>query len=230
MRIDGTRWTAVEAVAIDARACAAGDSGAIGTGVVFAFGGYRVGVSLAPAGTQPSPPQRTESLARELVRSLLGSGAAPSLEITRGAGAGSKRVLPPPEATFVIGRGDDATWVILDEDLSSTHVEIRRGWDGITIRDLGSKNGTRVAGAKITRETALHDGDTIEMANVTILFCDSAERHLRGTGAALASSSPVRDGAGAARVTVPPSAWPGLFAAAVAVVAIVGLIWILATT
>ena len=103
-------------------------------------GGAKMRVEPTAAGG----PQGTESLARELVRGILGTGAAPSLEVTRGPASGTKRELPPPEVTWVIGRGDGATWVILDEDLSREHVEIKRGWEGVTLRDLGSKNGKQV--------------------------------------------------------------------------------------
>jgi len=57
-------------------------SGALGDGHVFTIGTYRVRVSPAPAGAQPTPPQRTESLARELVRDLLGASGAPMAPIT----------------------------------------------------------------------------------------------------------------------------------------------------
>jgi predicted component of type VI protein secretion system len=140
-----------------------------------------VRVEPSPGGTAASPPQRTESLARELVRSLLGAGAAPTLEIERGPAAGATRALPPPESALVIGRGDDAGWVLLDEDLSRTHAEVRRGWDGVTIRDLGSKNGTIVDGAMVDGAgVMLRDGARIELGNVVLRFRDPAERHLRG--------------------------------------------------
>lgn len=114
------------------------------------------------------------------MRGLLGAGAAPTLQIERGPSGGATRALPP-EAALVIGRGDEAGWVILDEDLSRTHAEIRRGWDGVSVRDLGSKNGTRVEGAVVgPAGVELHDGARIELRNVELVFRDPAERHLRG--------------------------------------------------
>src|SRR6185437_1861680 len=92
--------------------------------------GHRVRVAPAPEGASATP-QRTESLARELVRSLLGANAAPSLEVERGEHAGAKRSLAPPESVLVIGRGDVAGWAIPDGDLSKAHAEVRRGWDGV---------------------------------------------------------------------------------------------------
>lgn len=231
VRVERGRWIALEAVLADGRAAAAGEGGAIGDGLTFAFGGYEVRVAMAPAGAAASPPQRTASLARELVRSLLGSGAAPSLEVLRGPAAGARRALPPPVATLVIGRGDEATWVILDEDLSRVHAEVVRGWDGVTVRDLGSKNGTRLDGAVIAAPTLLRDGATIELGKVVLRFRDPAERHLGG----VAATPPARPRAAGERAPASPplppraSPWPFAIAAVIAGAALAGLAWMLAS-
>lgn len=202
VRIERTRWTAladVRVIGADATQVQrprgeepgglyrAGDSGDVAAGVTFQLGEYRVRVTSAPAGVAPAPPQRTESLARELVRGLLGTGAAPTIEIERGPVPGIKRVLPPPDVTIVIGRGEEASWIVIDEDLSRTHAEVHRGWDGVTIRDLGSKNGTKIDGTKITTPTVLRDGALIELGKVVLRFRDPAERHLRGEATAAAT-------------------------------------------
>jgi len=227
-------WRALAAVMVDGAPRESGAHGPIGGGAVFELGSYRVRVEPSPPGTAASPPQRTESLARELVRGLLGAGAAPTLQIERGPSGGAIRALPPPEAALVIGRGDEAGWVILDEDLSRAHVEIRRGWDGVSIRDLGSKNGTRVDGARVGAAGAeLHDGARIELGKVQLVFRDPAERHLRGEGTAVG----VAAGAGAAAAAPAPGAaaapgggrWVSIAAIAIAAAAIAGLIWILAS-
>ena len=220
VRIAQGAWTALAEVLVDG---VRRDGGPIGEGVVLELGGYRVRVAPAPSGTTASPPQRTESLARELVRSLLGDGAAPTLEVEQGPTVGARRLLPPPEASIVIGRGDEAHWVILDEDLSRAHAEIRRGWDGVTIRDLDSKNGTRVDGEPTT-EALLHDGAKIELGPVVLRFRDPAERHLRGGGSPGRPSAPAP-----APVRASASAWPIVIASAVAGLALAGLAWVLAS-
>jgi hypothetical protein len=150
-------------------------------GVELEIGGQRVRVVPVAGGAVAPTPQRTDSLARELVRGMLGANAAPTLEVERGPVVGAKRALAPPDSVLVIGRGDDATWVILDEDLSKAHAEVRRGWDGTRIVDLGSKNGTKVDGVAVGEGGAeLRDGATIELGKVTIRFRDPAESHLRG--------------------------------------------------
>ncbi|HWU91528.1 MAG TPA: FHA domain-containing protein [Kofleriaceae bacterium] len=242
-------WRALAEVVVDGERKAAGERGPIAGGgrggVVLELGGYLVQVEPSPAGAVASTPRRTESLARELVRSLLGAGAAPALEIERGPGSGASRALAPPESAIVIGRGDEAAWVILDEDLSRAHVEVRRGWDGVQLRDLGSKNGTRVDGAPVgAAGIELRDGARIELGNVVLRFRDPAERHLRGEAAteAVGGARPPAAGRGeavavsgarsaaarrGAAVGV-PRRWVVALALAIAVAAFAGLIWVLA--
>ncbi len=217
VRIADSTWTALASIVVDGVTRGEGDSGAVGEGVTFESGGYRVRVAPAPEGVPPSPPQRTESLARELVRSMLG-GASPMLHVERGPSAGAKRALPPPDVAMVIGRGDEATWPIADEDLSRTHAELRRQWDGTVLRDLGSKNGTRVDGVRVRDSIVLHHGALVELGNVALRYDDPAETHLRGSPPArVAPPVPVR----AANRTV------FVIALVLVATAIVGLVWIL---
>ncbi|MBA2540077.1 MAG: FHA domain-containing protein [Deltaproteobacteria bacterium] len=228
VRISGEQWIAI--ASFDRHA--AGDAGPIGDGVELVIGAYHVRVEPAPASSIAATPQRTESLARELVRGLLGAGSAPAFEIVRG-GTG-RRELPPPEATMIVGRGDEATWVILDEDLSRQHVEIRRGWDGVTIRDLDSKNGTRVAGARIASATRLADGDRIALGNTELVFRDPAERHLRGDDVTPTAKPAPKRSVQVPEVPRGSSAPAGSraqfwIAAAIAGLATAGLVWVLAS-
>src|SRR5258706_14376839 len=69
----------------------AADILSIGSGIAIDVGNYRVKIMPAPAGAVATPPQRTESLARELMRGLLGADGAPTLVIERGPLIGAKR-------------------------------------------------------------------------------------------------------------------------------------------
>ena len=122
---------------------------------------------------------------------------------------------------LVIGRGDDAGWVILDGDLSKTHAEIRRGWDGVRVIDLESKNGTKLDGVAVG-DAELRDGALIELGNVRLRFRDPAERHLRGEAPDAPRPTPIPS---------PPTAVRGnpiafYVAIAIMVLAIAGLIWV----
>ncbi|HSN25166.1 MAG TPA: FHA domain-containing protein, partial [Kofleriaceae bacterium] len=161
----------------------------------------------------------TESLARELMRGLLGDAGTPMLELLRGPGAPSKRSLRPPESTLVIGRGDDAGWIIVDNDLSRLHAEIRRGWDGTRLVDLGSKNGTKLDGTRIT-EAPLHDGAEIELGKIVFRYRDPADRELAPRPAPASVPVPVAP---------PRSRIVFAGALAIAALALAALVWILAS-
>ncbi|HET9624878.1 MAG TPA: FHA domain-containing protein [Kofleriaceae bacterium] len=233
VRIAGQSWTLHAEARLGGMVRAAGDSGSIGHGMVIEIGAYRVKIGPAPVGSVAAPPQRTESLARELVRNLLGEGAAPALEVERGPHAGARRTLAPPESSLVIGRGDEAGWVIVDEDLSRAHAEVRRGWDGAAVVDLGSKNGTRVNGGKIgATPVTLADGDTLALGGLVLRFHDPAERHLRGES--LSSERPVADPAprhpppvAMAHAGAPAIPWSLVGAGAIIALALAALIWVL---
>jgi len=223
-------WTVIAAVVVDGQARAPGDHGAIGDGLAFQFGACQVAVAPAPPGVAASPPQRTESLARELVRGLLGDGAAPALEVVEqraevGAIVGARRALAPPESTLVIGRGDEAGWTIADEDLSRAHAEIRHGWDGITLVDLESKNGTEVDGRRVTGRVVVRDGARIALGALVLRFDDPAERHLRAAPEVVVSSSVVVD---VTRRSERRSL-PFTIAVAIATLAVIALGYVLAT-
>jgi len=230
VRIEGGRWRALGPARVDG---VARDGGEIGDGVTLELGGYRLRLAPAPSGVEPAPVQRTESLARELMRNLLGSGGAPSLEIERGRLAGAKRQLAPPESTLVIGRGDEANWIIEDKDLSRAHAEVRRGWDGTRIVDLGSKNGTKVDGDRVSGEgMALRDGCVVEIGPIVMRFRDPAEKYLQGDAPAfrpLVAEQGLRAKRTEPVVEPPPSTLPFYGALVIMGVALVSLIWILAS-
>ncbi|HEV7558629.1 MAG TPA: FHA domain-containing protein [Kofleriaceae bacterium] len=220
VRIENGAWKAFAETIVDGVPHGAGQIGPIAETVEFGIGRYRVRVQKSPAGAVAATPQRTESLARELVRAMLGDSGAPELEIERGPRVGSKRRLAPPESSLIVGRGDEAAWVILDEDLSRAHAEIRRGWDGVRIVDLDSKNGTRVDGAAVGGEgMPLRDGALVELGPVVLRFRDPAEKHLHG--GAIPARTVVR-----ARRSAPRA--PIVIAAVVAVLAVAGIVWVLA--
>ncbi len=207
----------------------ADQTGVVGEGYTFSIGGYRVRVAVAPPGSLASPPQRTESLARELVRGLLGASSAPSLTVERGPHAGAVRNLPPPDAIYVIGRGDDAQWIFDDPDLSKRHLEIRRSWDGTSAVDLGSKNGTRLEGHVLpaTDGLELRSGMLLELGSLALRYRDPAEAHLGAPGAEVATPpTPVATPLTVSSLAAKPTGRRGVFVIAilVAICAAAGII------
>jgi hypothetical protein len=75
----------------------------------------------------------------------------------------------PPGLT-VIGRGANCNLTIDDALLSRDHAAIRLSDARVTIRDLGSRNGTFVNGERITDDAELHDGDRIRVGTTEMIF------------------------------------------------------------
>jgi hypothetical protein len=77
-------------------------------------------------------------------------------------------VLEGPRAT--IGRSKDADCVLRDPNVSRRHAELRQGGAGEwTIADLGSTNGVKVNGRRVS-STRLNPGDQVTLGTTTFLF------------------------------------------------------------
>ncbi|MBA3522499.1 MAG: FHA domain-containing protein [Gemmatimonadales bacterium] len=81
---------------------------------------------------------------------------------------GSGQIFPVPAgARLVVGRGQDSHVQLNHPSVSRTHAEIYRDDGGVHVRDLGSANGTFVAGARLqTGSVSL--GDTVAFGSVTL--------------------------------------------------------------
>ena len=66
-----------------------------------------------------------------------------------------------------VGRGDQNTLIIADSSLSAAHCEILVNGTEVIIRDLGSRNGTYVNGAKLVKQQAqLKSGQIVRFGTV----------------------------------------------------------------
>ncbi len=229
-------------------------------GAELVIGGWRLSVAPAPPDAVPAGLERTASLARELVRDLLGGepSGGPALHVEIGPEPGRRIALPPPGGRVVVGRGEGSSAVVLDPDLSRMHFAVDRTWDGVRVIDLGSKNGTIVAGvlAPLVEPGAMVcDGELIAAGATRLRLVDPAERYLReleaASGEPTVSSAPTgltgstasSRGSLARSPSVvafpsastprpvteaPPSRWPLVVAAAIAVLALAALVALLA--
>lgn len=82
---------------------------------------------------------------------------------------GSKE-FPLAEGANVIGRGSDLSIWIDAAGVSRHHARIVINGDGAMIEDLGSKNGTFVAGERVTISRPLEDGDQIRLGSIVMRF------------------------------------------------------------
>ena len=77
-------------------------------------------------------------------------------------------VLDGPQAT--LGRSKAAECVLADPNISRRHAELRRSQTGDwTIADLGSTNGVKVNGRRVT-STRLSPGDRVTLGTTTFVF------------------------------------------------------------
>jgi pSer/pThr/pTyr-binding forkhead associated (FHA) protein len=73
------------------------------------------------------------------------------------------KLLVFPNGEYVIGRGDEchirpnSSWV------SRQHCMLQVGEEGVTLKDLGSTNGTLVNGRRVMGERQLSDGDHVQI-------------------------------------------------------------------
>lgn len=85
---------------------------------------------------------------------------------------GSHRVLSLNREKVTLGRsGENDLSYPDDPGLSRRHLAFERQSGQWTVRDLGSKNGTQVNGARITQTHTLQPGDRVAAGHLTIEYC-----------------------------------------------------------
>lgn len=85
----------------------------------------------------------------------------------------------------VVGRAPSCNLTIEDALLSREHAALRLTDGRVTIRDLGSRNGTFVNGVQIHDDVELHDGDRVKVGTTEMVFTRVV--HARRTVATTAS-------------------------------------------
>ncbi|MDC0935660.1 FHA domain-containing protein [Pirellulales bacterium] len=89
-----------------------------------------------------------------------------SLKVLAGAKVGAKVAVKKKQ--FVIGRAAECHLHVGTTSISRKHCVIERNGQTVTVKDLGSRNGTIVNGKKIVGETELSAGDEIELGPLTL--------------------------------------------------------------
>jgi hypothetical protein len=73
------------------------------------------------------------------------------------------RLALPASGQITLGRSAECDCLLSDPSVSRRHAELRRDGDRWLLRDLGSRNGTRVNGLRVTGETEVRPGDAIAL-------------------------------------------------------------------
>jgi serine/threonine protein kinase len=150
--------------------------------------------------TAPAPPVATAAEAA--------AGAIAAYTQEAPAVPASKRLLefsngfdvPIEKRQFTIGRSDQCDLSISAGDLSAQHCRLEEIGDDWLLRDLGSRNGTRVNGERVT-EAVLKPGDRVTLGSATsFTLVDPVARRTRRLRQALLLVVAVAMATGAAAV------------------------------
>jgi pSer/pThr/pTyr-binding forkhead associated (FHA) protein len=123
----------------------------------------------------------TATIARRLVNDLLMASpgaSAPTLSVISGAQEIETLKLLDRDRPYFIGRAPDCDLSFPHEELSRQHASFTRTWNGVVLRDQGSKNGIIVNGIVVTVQR-LSDGDEIEMGPLKLRLMDPEDKYLR---------------------------------------------------
>jgi hypothetical protein len=80
--------------------------------------------------------------------------------------------VPVRGPTFTVGRKSGSDLQIAEASVSGRHAELVVDDEGVTLRDLGSTNGTRVAGERVL-EVRLANGAAVTFGHVEMRFADA---------------------------------------------------------
>ena len=101
-----------------------------------------------------------------------------ALRVVAGAGAG--RSFPLFRGRLVVGRDPECDIVLTDPDASRRHAELRVGAGEVTIRDLGSTNGTSIDGEPVADDARpLPRGARIRIGDCLLTLAATAEAPAR---------------------------------------------------
>jgi pSer/pThr/pTyr-binding forkhead associated (FHA) protein len=161
-------------------------------GAVLVLGNVRV--RFDGAGPSRGAAEGTGTIARRLVNDLLAgsSDGAPAIRVVSGGAVGSRLSLTELGRAYVVGRADSCDLPLGVEEVSREHAAFVRSTGGVIVRDLGSKNGVVVGGARIEGERQLADGEVMQIGPVTLGLDDPVDRYLRELEAfaAVAAATP----------------------------------------
>jgi|HubBroStandDraft_1064217.scaffolds.fasta_scaffold12470_4 transcriptional regulator with GAF, ATPase, and Fis domain len=121
---------------------------------------------MIPPGDPPSnPPGEPIEVATRALQPPGGNSGITAVVLS-GSAKGTSR---PIREVLRIGKASDNDLVLADDTVSRHHCELSWARDGIHVHDLGSTNGTKVQGARVT-EAVASPGSVLKVGEVEIIL------------------------------------------------------------
>jgi hypothetical protein len=128
-------------------------------------------LSDLPAPTTAQPLRdRVRALGRQLARELREEFAAASADWGRPGPLPVLALPAGPRPRYTIGRERACDMLISDQTVSRWHADLRRGPGGWRLADLGSTNGTRLNGWRVTAPVVVRPGDVVSFGSVDFVL------------------------------------------------------------
>ncbi len=117
----------------------------------------------------PSPQSAEPSTPGRIILTPPKSTGKPQITLTVMAGPEQGQVFKVSRPTTILGRSTTCEIVVTDPLVSRQHCQIMLGMGGISLKDLGSTNGTFLNGARVT-ENPLRSQDVISIGGTRLRF------------------------------------------------------------
>lgn len=140
---------------------------------------FRAGLSAIPE------EESTSQIALDMIKNVLGGALGPEetpprVIVMTGKQQGRYVELSDIYNEIVVGRSPNCGLVLDEDNISREHCLIRRDWNGVSVRDLNSRNGVQVNEVKIEKnvEVRLNDRDELKLGTAVLQFSDPAGAEL----------------------------------------------------
>lgn len=145
---------------------------------------YLIRVGRPAVALDDTASEKTAMVAMRMVKEVLGSLSAeeaeeepPRLEVTNDAEVGTRLDLAEMRE-YRVGRDKTGDLVLKHWSISRKHALFRRDADGVTVMDMGSKNGVLVNGERFEDSRRLRDGDVVSVGHTEVKFRNPARSAL----------------------------------------------------
>lgn len=146
------------------------------SGDLIRLGRIWIEVTIEQAAPSPDRKNLTKEIALGLIEGgFIAEGESvpyPKLTVASGANAGRTLSLEQFHVPYVLGRGKTCDLPLDDEDCSRRHVEVTRRGIAVWVRDLGSKNGSTLAGTSLSEEATRWQPKTTLRLGLTEVVLD----------------------------------------------------------